>query len=659
MLYEYIRGALTYLNRNDLPDVRIFHNDIARICDEAARINFKDIFNYSDEIFEKKVNISNSILADMYDFGNQNVTGDSIAGILHQIISEGHEYEGEVATDLELGRLVAILAKKISGDLSDGELLCDPAAGSGNLISSSVEIFGLAPRQILVNDYNSKLLELLSLRLGLIYAMTISRNNSPMIFDKNIVNLNSEFFANVKVIVMNPPFVAGINCVERKQEFYSRIRELAGRDTGTNIGQMPLEAAFLELITYMVTPGTTIACIYPKTHLTARGPEAKIIRSLIIDNLGLRVVFTYPGDEIFNDVTKGTCILVGKAMQPVEFVDVVASYEKIPDLDIHRFEQSLNSNFNENFCPIMPGVVAKKISVNELRTEIKNGWRMLNSEMAEAIAFVKEHFENSPQFVRLSCLNYNIKRGPAGTAGGSDLVFFDSREDLYNQFRNRGLRLRAGMRNAKLNSFNINGGDSRFLDVSINDTQTIEQIIDAYNALPKRNSKQQRHRKNKETWMRILHSESKRIFEKNSVLIPREIRKMGRIYLADEPVFVSTNFVVCTLPTYENALLLATWMSTVFYQLICEVSSKDQEGLRKMEVSDIDTTYVPNLDNITQKTIDKLKVEKDTISFLNLNRPEIRNVDRIWAEELFNDKAEETLQKAVRMLEFLANRRNA
>ena len=658
LLYEYIRGAFTYLKRNDLPDIRIFHNDIARICDEAARVNFKDIFNYSDKTFEKNVKINNSILVDLYDFGNQNVTGDFIAGILHQIVSEGHEHEGEVATDLELGRLVATLAKYVNGNLSEGEFLCDPAAGSGNLISSSVEIFGLSPKQILVNDYNPKLLELLSLRLGLNYAMTISRNNSPVIFNKNVVNLDRDFFANVKVIVMNPPFVAGINCVERKQEFYRRIRELAGRDTGTNIGQMPLEAAFLELITYLVRPGTTIACIFPKTHLMARGIEAKIIRSLILNNLGLRVVFTYPGDEIFNDVTKDTCILVGKAMQPVDFVDVVAGYEKIPDLDIHRFEQSLNYNLNESFQPIMPGVVAKKIPVNELCAEIENGWRMLNSEMVEAISFVKEYFESSPQFVKLSCLNYNMKRGQAGNTGGSDIIFFDSREDLYSQFQNQGLRFRAGMRNAKLNSFNINGGDSQFLDISINDIKIIEQIIDAYNMLPERNGKQQRHKKDRETWIKILQRESRGIFGENSVLIPRAIRRTGRIYLADEPVFVSTNFVVCTLPTYEKALLLATWMSTVFYQLICEVSSKDQEGMRKMEVNDIGATYVPYLDNVTQETIDRLQAEKDTISFLNLNNPEIRNVDKIWAEELFNEKAEEILQHATRLLGFLANRRN-
>ncbi len=105
-------------------------------------------------------------------------------------------------------------------------------------------------------------------------------------------------------------------------------------------------------------------------------------------------------------------------------------------------------------------------------------------------------------------------------------------------------------------------------------------------------------------------------------------------------------------------MLLATWMSTVFYQLICEVSSKDQEGMRKMEVNDIGTTFVPNLDDISQDTIDRLRAEKDNLSFLNLSSPEIRDVDRIWVEELFNEDADEVLQQAVRLLEFLANRRN-
>lgn len=99
-------------------------------------------------------------------------------------------------------------------------------------------------------------------------------------------------------------------------------------------------------------------------------------------------------------------------------------------------------------------------------------------------------------------------------------------------------------------------------------------------------------------------------------------------------------------------------MSTIFYQLICEVSSKDQEGMRKMEVSDIAKTYIPVLDNITKKTITELTTECASIEFLNLAAPEIRKIDRIWANELFGENAEAILNTARRMLEYLANRRN-
>ncbi len=658
LLYEYIRGAFTFINRNELRDIRLFRNDVAKICNEAARINFKDIFHYSDEAFERTVDIDNSVLVDLYDFGNQNVNGDSIAGILHAIVSEGHEHDGEVPTDLELARIVAELAKYSCGEWSDTDRVCDPAAGSGNLISAAIPVFNLMPAQIVANDVNSKLLELLSLRIGLHYAETISLGSSPAICNYNISDIESTFFQNVKAVVMNPPFSAGINCVARKPPLYRSIRRLTGNDARTNIGQMPLEAVFLELVIELVQPGTTISCVFPKTHLMGRGQEARAIRRLLQNPFGLHLVFTYPGDEIFNDVTKDTCVLVGKVGMPSDYVKVVSSYDKIPNIDIHRFAKTLPNDASEDFSSMMPGIVVRKIPAQELTDKVEDGWRMFHSEMADAVAFVKENFQGSGHFMELAGLGYPIKRGKAGNNGGSDIMFFNSRADLYEQFEGQDIALSAGMRNAKLDSFDIGFGDSGFLDVSDNAEDIVDAIIDAYNALPDREGRQQRIRKTNQEWKKILNKESKGKFPANSVLIPRAIRTTGRSYLSQNPVFVSTNFVVCSLPSLDKAILLSTWMSTIFYQLICEVSSKDQEGMRKMEVSDIEKTYVPFLDTITQKTINALAAECDAIKFLNLAAPEIRKVDRIWADELFGENGEDVLNRARRMLEYLVNRRN-
>lgn len=87
LLYEYIRGSFTFINRKGLNDIRLFKNDISKICSEGARVNFKDIFSYSDDVFDNSLSVDADLLLNLFDFGEQNVSGDSIANILHQIVS--------------------------------------------------------------------------------------------------------------------------------------------------------------------------------------------------------------------------------------------------------------------------------------------------------------------------------------------------------------------------------------------------------------------------------------------------------------------------------------------------------------------------------------------------------------------------------------------
>ena len=85
-------------------------------------------------------------------------------------------------------------------------------------------------------------------------------------------------------MLLNPPFVAGINCVNRKVPFYDKIRTLKGSEAITKVGQMNLGAVFLETVCYLANPGTTIACIFPKAHLTERGEEAIAFRKMLIQS---------------------------------------------------------------------------------------------------------------------------------------------------------------------------------------------------------------------------------------------------------------------------------------------------------------------------------------------------------------------------------------
>ena len=658
LLYEYIRGAFSFVGRKELSDIRLLHNDIAKICNEGARVNFKSLFEYSNEFFVENINVDSKLLADMYDLGRQNITGEAICSILHQIVAHGYEHDGVVATDLELGRIVAILSKHINGPLKNGEKICDPAAGSGNLISCAIPVYNLRASDIIVNDVNPKLLELLSLRLGLNFAAVINVDNSSKVCNFNLACVDRDFFKDTKVIIMNPPFVAGINCVARKELLYKKLKTLKGEDIATKIGQMPFEAVFLELVLSLVNKGTTIACVFPKTHLTARGVEAQVIRKILLEKFGLELIFTYPNDKLFDGVDKGTCVIVGTVGKHCDIVKVIASYEKIPNLDLERFEHGLSCNLQDEFITIMPGVSGRGIAFDELNMTIADGWRQLNSEIVAAISFVNNVFDKSSQFKKLGLFNYTIKRGKCGNNGASDLLFIDSRSKLYKQIE-KMINFKNGMRNARFDSFVLDGGDSKFFDVSGLDETLINKVVDMYLTLTPRDGKQKRFSKSKETLIDILRLESTNSTLANSVLIPRALRTMGKVYLANELVFVSTNFIVCTLPSYKEALLLSSWMSTIFYQLMCEIFSKNQEGMRKMEKEDIMATFVPilNFDN-GDDILKDIEKEICDLEFLNLQKPTIRNIDVIWAKYLFGERCSEVLEEARRLLDFLANGRN-
>lgn len=84
-------------------------------------------------------------------------------------------------------------------------------------------------------------------------------------------------------------------------------------------------------------------------------------------------------------MTKDTCVLVGKVGVPSDYVKVVSSYDKIPNIDIHRFAKTLPNDASENFSPMMPGIVVRKIPAQELADKVEDGWRMFHSEMADAV----------------------------------------------------------------------------------------------------------------------------------------------------------------------------------------------------------------------------------------------------------------------------------
>lgn len=660
LMYEYIRGAFHAVHKADPTisyKVTHFGGDVQGICVEANAIDFDGIFAYNAEDYQPKLILENSILSDMYNYGEANVSGDAIANALHDMVSENHKHDGEVATDPELANLASTMAKMVNGNIAHDKQICDPAAGSGNLISSAINVFGLNANQIVANDINPRLLELLSLRLGLNYPNSISKANSPTVTAKDIVTLEPKDFSNVEVILLNPPFVAGINCVNRKMPFFRRIEELKGSNGATEVGQQNLGAVFLETVCYLVPNGTTIACIFPKAQLTERGKEAIAFRRMLLDIFGLKCIVNYPGEGLFESVKEETCILVGKRSVSPDTIRVYSSDVNVADIDLYALERYTGPYNTDMFDAITADIECKEISVTELLSSVDDGWRMVCSEMLEAITYVEKNIRQNVKVALLPNTTASYRKGQVGIAGGSNLMFFDSIPELFNAYQAK-VSLDEGMRNAKSDDFIINQGDSKFLNFNNISAALSHSILTDYITYSKSANQQQRFVKTVAEWEKIAKKDGSVCFPANSVLVPTKIRKNGRVHVSTIPLYVSTNFAVFSYPSLTQAEIVASYMATVFYQLECEVTSKDHAGVRKIEVQDIITTHVPIYALLPQNEINDIVAELPNVTFKELNNPTINHIDEIWANILFGKDATTKLNEAIRLLKFLANRRN-
>lgn len=77
-----------------------------------------------------------------------------------------------------------------------------------------------------------------------------------------------------------------------------------------------------------------------------------------------------------------------------------------------------------------------------------------------------------------------------------------------------------------------------------------------------------------------------------------------------------------------------------------------------MEGADIGKTFVPDFSKLENAIYKKAVEEVRNITFLDLRNVQIRQIDRLWAETLFKDKAESILEEATRLLSFVVARRN-
>lgn len=654
--YEYIRGVLKASNRKvTWKSALNYKNRPNKLVENIKSINFSSLIIPPLPVSNDNELWNTAMLEDLEELGQKTMSGDAMAELIHSIAISGREHEGLVPTDLELANILAILSRYVlARDLNEEEIICDPAAGSGNLLSSSRSGFeNINPKQLWANDKEPLFSELLSIRLGLMFPAVVSPQNSPKVTEKDVVVLEKSDFDNVKVVLMNPPYVSGVKDPITKKAVGARIYDIKGDMAQTNLGQVGIEAPFLELINNLVTDETVISVVFPKQYLTTKGKEASAFRKFLLNDFGLNLIFLYPREGIFQDVIKDTVVLIGVKSTKPEKVQIIKSEIPLANINLTKLKQGLNTlKTNSSIKSLAYGVDIREIDVTDLERKIEDGWRNL-TVIGESI---EKWIEDSLTLNSKKLSNiHNLKRGRIGNAGASDLLFINTNNKLWYLIQDVVPKdwLYPALRTVKeVDSIFLNSSTTevRFLAPSENafisgtkEYDILENILDIYLRIQQsalENTKQRKKIKTKEELRKILNRERKKITNENTILIPRNIRRFARVFITTEKAYISTNVIEVTGGSIQEKWITQSWLLSIFSQLQFEGMAKDQEGTRKLEENSIGDLLIPSTESLDKgMVVDLVQMVKNRSKFLDLCNPTTSDIDELWAK-IFTEPSE-------------------
>lgn len=628
--YEFIRAVL---NDKEQPNISrwktasYYQNNPRMLQANIKKVNFTTLtspeISQSNDVWEK------SFLESVKEIANKAINGDELTSAIHEYLVKNQSQFGIVPTDLELA--AALSALTIDDSYSSSSIICDPAAGGGNLLAALIDYkSSILPNQIKANDISENLCHLLSLRLGLRFPKLISKTNSPKISNENILDLPTDYFDNVDFILLNPPYVSGVRDKSIKQTFFDKLKNDYQVDAITNLGQMPLEGPFLEYLLERVKSDTTIGVIFPKSHLFGLGKESQAIRKLLIEKFGLKKIFLYPRENLFKDVTKETVILIGQKDVVTDEITLISTVSKISDIDIKELANLSGSDKLD----------ISQVSKSLFNDNLEKGWKGIFSDF-DVKSEISSMFNNLQDFP-------TSYRGKVGNGGLTDYLFI-SKHRYWKKIENSVPSdwLATGVENTK----DIEEDDKYLKNVNVNflappteaftpntpENKTLNEIVAKIQGFPSSSSqKKVKKQKSLSEIIKIIKNDSKqtKLVPKGSLIIPRNLRKSFKAYITSEPMYVSTNFFVIEKSDNVNIEFIYSWLFTVFGQIQLEQYSKLQEGARKSEKAALESIKLPMVDEF-------VKCDLTTREFYDFGTT--RDLDKNWANLLGvdTDKLEE------------------
>jgi len=667
--FEYIRGAATGVrNLKSLTEgwktASFYSSTPDRLNQLGRNVDFGLVFCDPAPDSGDPAAFMSAVLVEAYESGKALGKGDDIAELVNEVLKP--KGPGIVETDTELAQLLGIAARASLGrDLLPSEEVFDPGSGSGRLLTALpvVAFPFLSPCQVRANEVEPLFAESLSLRLGLTFAQVITPGNAPIVTIAGIESIDPSELEKVRVVVMNPPFLSGIQATNIKGQFANRIKKVSGKTSELNDGQIALEALFLELVWNLVQDGTVIATVFPVQHLHRLSEEVAMLRKFLLQKFVLTYIVFYPSRGVFEGVTKQTILLVGRKGCSNNSVSLVEVQKQVSNVDFAE----LAINLTAGSAQPTHGVSVTTVSRSTLMNSATEGWKSVLGAGARANIFLQVFMAHYSRFANLP--RDNVRRGTVGGQGNTQLTVFNEAMPRYpsvvalipQNWRRPILNTTENM--PRVLTF-ANAPEttifppSEAFDPGTVENNTLRRIVVEYRAKLKPSAGVQVKRtKGSDEIIKNLRA-NQIDFGAGWVLIQRASRTKGEIGLLEHHgVLLSTNVLMVKLVGLRERMLLTSWLLSIFGQLQLELFSTPQEGMRKLELGGIRKMAYPDFSLISPDVCAKLEENfpiEPAIMFANIVA---RPSDLLWASIVNPSDPTDCLNRALVLFQDMVDER--
>jgi hypothetical protein len=662
-LFEYIRGTAesipalkTAVGRLNWMAAGHYRSNPAVLARMGSQLDFAAVFAEPHPRPRDPESFDPAVLGEAFKAGAGLNLGEDVAELVYEILAP--EAKGIVETDLELARLLAVVARDAlpGGVVPPGRLAWDPGAGTGRLLASLGTVFpDLEPGQVWGSDLEARFAEPMALRLGLAWNARLAPGNAPRVTVGDLAEADFAETRRVGLVVMNPPYLSGIESIRPRRTLAAAIRRITGRPPLLNTGQAPLESVFLEMVWNLVPEGTVIAAVFPAQHLVRRGAEAQELRAFLAQDLALTHIVQYPMEGIFGDVIKQTVLLAGRKGQAPEKVKIARIETPVAETSPAALASALAGRGG------LPGITVETVARDRLYAARAVGWRGFAGTGRRAGDFIAARFAGFSTLADLA--PEGLRRGTLGNSGSTPLEApVPDDADM--------APILARIPHDWLKRAIVNSDDlPRVLgretlkrlalcpseDAFVPGTPARGRLLDiarAYRPLLVAAADRGRQRKDVKSPEAIIGDLRKDVkeFPGPWVLIPRAARKAGTVALVEEEgVIVSTNFVMAGLGSVRGNRLLASWILSVFGQLQLENACANQEGMRKLEVGTVRELRYPDFSALPEETAALLAERVLAEEPLSFEDPALRPLDYLWAEALDPDNGPRLAAEAMEL----------